>query len=615
MALEPDFSVFDSNMDIDSLQFIPPQQRAPDLCQQVQELKDDVKQLRNVFQNTLSLQQKMLNHLDKVHSCESDGPSAQQSPAAPVATSTPYVPLVNIGAGHSNDACPYPETQRDLHSSFLQTHSAELTNTSRVIAAALHHAKLEPPVFAGDGEVQAVDWLQAVSAYKSTLNLTDAQILNELPRFLTKKPSKWFKALRSHISSWVHFCQLFQTVFLPTDNQERILRGILDRVQSDDEPLPTFVAHMLSEFNKLCSPPPEKERIQLICKHSLEKYRVALYGSPTLTEPQLSANTLHILGHVEDNESNAVWNTPFKTKLNFNGTCTEATLDTGASLSAVRADLINLNGVCPQKVRQWQGPPVSLADNAPCLPEVLLSDRSHMRQLQMDDPVTGPLLRDIESDSSVQIDSECQEQYTVYDSLLYCRDRKPVCSLHPLKELKLFAPTSLRGTMLRYYHDHPTAGHLGVSKTLMRLRHRFFWPGMAGDVKRYVTSCSVCQLTKPSQQKQAGLMVPIVPKKPWEYTGVQYPETLRATLRDAHHHARAALDLSHKRQKHYYDLRRRHSAFGIGDLVRVKSHPRSDALANFTAKLAPLFKGPFRVSQKLSDVNYRLIDVETGADA
>ncbi|XP_027874929.1 uncharacterized protein LOC114145504 isoform X1 [Xiphophorus couchianus] len=299
MAFEPDFSVFDSDMDIDSLQFIPPHQRATDLCQQVQELKDDVKQLRDVLHNTLSLQQKMLNHLDKVNSCESSGPPAQQSLAAPVATSTPYAPPVNISARHSNDTCPYPETQRDLHSSFLQTHSAELTNTSRVIAAALHHSKLEPPVFAGDGEVQAEDWLQAVSAYKSTLNLTDVQILNELPHFLTKEPSKWFKALRSHISSWVHFCQLFRTVFLPTDNQESILRGILDRVQSVDEPLLTFVAHMLSEFNKLSSPPPEKECIQLICKHSLEKYRVALYGSPvsSVMELLLRAHELHaVLG-------------------------------------------------------------------------------------------------------------------------------------------------------------------------------------------------------------------------------------------------------------------------------------------------------------------------------
>lgn len=36
---------------------------------------------------------------------------------------------------------------------------------------------------------------------------------------------------------------------------------------------------MLSEFRKLKSPPPEQEQINLICKHALEKYRVALYGT------------------------------------------------------------------------------------------------------------------------------------------------------------------------------------------------------------------------------------------------------------------------------------------------------------------------------------------------
>lgn len=57
------------------------------------------------------------------------------------------------------------------------------------------------------------------------------------------------------------------------------MRGILDRMQSPEEPLPTFVAHMLSEFTKLKTPPPEQEQIDLICKHALEKYRVALYGT------------------------------------------------------------------------------------------------------------------------------------------------------------------------------------------------------------------------------------------------------------------------------------------------------------------------------------------------
>lgn len=97
--------------------------------------------------------------------------------------------------------------------------------------------------------------------------------------------------------------------------------------------------------------------------------------------------------------------------------------------------------------------------------------------------------------------------------------------------------------------------------------------------------------------------------------GLLYPETLRASLRDAHDHARAALDHSHKRQKHYYDLRRRQASYAVGDLVRVKTHPRSDAQANFTSKLAPLFTGPLVVSQKLSDVNYRLTRLDTGVDA
>ncbi|ROL42595.1 hypothetical protein DPX16_14002 [Anabarilius grahami] len=50
-----------------------------------------------------------------------------------------------------------------------------------------------------------------------------------------------------------------------------------------------------------------------------------------------------------------------------------------------------------------------------------------------------------------------------------------------------------------------------------------------------------------------------------------------------------------------------------GELVRT--HPRSDALASFTSKLAPLYTGPYRVTQKLSDVNNRLTDVSTGGDA
>lgn len=418
------------------------------------------------------------------------------------------------------------------------------------------------------------------------------------------------------------------------------------------------------------------------------------------------------------------------------------------------------------------------------LPPVVLADRPQVRMLQLEDPVTGELLRQLEDSHHNADSSHVSPQYTVQDGLLYFQDPKTKCGLHPLKQMKLYAPTAARGCLLKHYHDHPTAGHLGIAKTLARLRLRFFWPNMASDVKNYVVSCAVCQTTKPTQRKPAGLMVPIHPQRPWEYTGVDYvgplprttrgnayilvfvdyfskwievsavreataqvaanrfitdifarhgapsylisdrgtpfvsdlfehvvstlgtehrlttayhpqtnatervnrtlktairayvgdkhtswdkfipqicfalrtaphestglspammlygreletpldlvtqptqdgmdepgvpyPECLKASLQEAHDHARAVLSESHDRQKRYYDLRRRQVSFKIGDLVRVKTHPRSDALTNFTAKLAPLYAGPFRISKRLSDVNYSLTKADTGEEA
>uniref|UniRef100_H2ZRV8 Reverse transcriptase RNase H-like domain-containing protein n=1 Tax=Latimeria chalumnae TaxID=7897 RepID=H2ZRV8_LATCH len=43
-----------------------------------------------------------------------------------------------------------------------------------------------------------------------------------------------------------------------------------------------------------------------------------------------------------------------------------------------------------------------------------------------------------------------------------------------LTQYRAYAPQSLQGTLLRYYHDHPLSGHLGIAKTLKRLQHRVF---------------------------------------------------------------------------------------------------------------------------------------------
>lgn len=97
----------------------------------------------------------------------------------------------------------------------------------------------------------------------------------------------------------------------------------------------------------------------------------------------------------------------------------------------------------------------------------------------------------------------CQDlrQYTILDGLLYCHDPKSKCG-HPLKHLKLYVPTAIRGCLLKYYHDHPTAGYLNVAKTVARVKLRFFWLNLASNARTYVASCVVCQDSKKGKESQ-----------------------------------------------------------------------------------------------------------------
>lgn len=264
-----------------------------DLRSQVQFLQDEVAVLQRCLRDSLDLQRTVI---DCMSPDEGTVPVVSRPKSSPLAASTPYVqgqaPVGDLRSDFANvpHVCAPMVTQPAL---------ADLSATSRVLASVLHQSRLEPLIFDGEGKPSPEDWLQSVDIYRTSLDLTDSQMLLELPRFLSKEPKKWFNVLSSHLSAWAQFCDLFRKVFLPSDNQERIMRGILDRVQMPDEPLPTFVAHMLSEFRKLRTPPPQLEQIELICKHAVEKYRVALYGTAvtSVMDLLLRAHELHsVLG-------------------------------------------------------------------------------------------------------------------------------------------------------------------------------------------------------------------------------------------------------------------------------------------------------------------------------
>ena len=56
-------------------------------------------------------------------------------------------------------------------------------------------------------------------------------------------------------------------------------------------------------------------------------------------------------------------------------------------------------------------------------------------------------------------------------------------------------------------HNGIAACHLCIAKTLQRVRKRFYWPGLEGNVKAWVSSCDQCQKRKGPKQKHRMTML------------------------------------------------------------------------------------------------------------
>ncbi|XP_076300585.1 uncharacterized protein LOC143218903 [Lasioglossum baleicum] len=88
---------------------------------------------------------------------------------------------------------------------------------------------------------------------------------------------------------------------------------------------------------------------------------------------------------------------------------------------------------------------------------------------------------------------------------------------HPVtEEWKLCVATNDRVRVLHECHNEPTAGHLGIAKTLARPCRLYYWPGMLREGARHVRTCDSCQKYKAAEQNPAGLMHATPVDRPWE---------------------------------------------------------------------------------------------------
>ena len=64
-----------------------------------------------------------------------------------------------------------------------------------------------------------------------------------------------------------------------------------------------------------------------------------------------------------------------------------------------------------------------------------------------------------------------------------------------------------RRTILSHYHYNRTSAHLGLRKTLAKIRQGYYWPGVQKDVKLYVAGCSFCSQNKIPNKKRAPMLI------------------------------------------------------------------------------------------------------------
>ncbi|XP_076838708.1 retrovirus-related Pol polyprotein from transposon 412 isoform X1 [Brachyhypopomus gauderio] len=151
------------------------------------------------------------------------------------------------------------------------------------------------------------------------------------------------------------------------------------------------------------------------------------------------------------------------------------------------------------------------------------------REAQLVDPEIGWGLRHLEASSSPVWDDVCplgpvaKAIRSNWDNLrvkqgMLCREWVEPNSDKSI--LQNVVPVQLRERVLSSVHGALGSGHFGVSKTLRRLRQRFWWPGCRRDVELYVHCCDTCAAKKGPATRPRAPLIPMRSGSPMERVAV-----------------------------------------------------------------------------------------------
>uniref|UniRef100_A0A090XF40 RNA-directed DNA polymerase n=2 Tax=Ixodes ricinus TaxID=34613 RepID=A0A090XF40_IXORI len=151
---------------------------------------------------------------------------------------------------------------------------------------------------------------------------------------------------------------------------------------------------------------------------------------------------------------------------------------------------------------------------------LLLVEGGDIVQNQRADRFLGPIVGHLERPQNpvVRKVKRAARAFSLVNGILFRRAKG-----YEAERLALAVPRTMRQEILVSCHDDVTAGHLGIKRTIDKIRQRYFWPRMFADITRYVMSCPDCQTRKTPPLRPAGLLQPLPPaQRPFQRVGMDF---------------------------------------------------------------------------------------------
>ncbi|KAE9522252.1 hypothetical protein AGLY_017349, partial [Aphis glycines] len=117
-------------------------------------------------------------------------------------------------------------------------------------------------------------------------------------------------------------------------------------------------------------------------------------------------------------------------------------------------------------------------------------------------------------------------KYIIKQELLYFKNWSP----HGVNNL-LVIPKNLTNTIIKSYHESVFSGHFGITKTLAKLKQKYYWPTIIKDTTNFIKTCISCQKIKNPIGKGHGLLqpIPLLSGKPMQRLTFDYLGPLPAS--------------------------------------------------------------------------------------